>query len=378
MVGLAHHECIHENLKPAAPVQQSLQLYEHVAGSASTQPYKGFSYYDPYNQLSSNDNTAHSPAEAAPADAAQRSAPIRIVFDTSSLDSDPGLACDSITQSVRVEGKVRHCNYADLITPQKRELLEGRLLPEAAARFASLLRVQPVVRNLHVTTRYCGFDGGVNIPEKYRTEGVPDADIVLFVTMRPIGSATKGSDTIAYAGHCETDQHGRPTVAHFNWAPMHLPNYGADAKFEFEYLLSIAMHEITHALVFSPTLIDYFVGSPGPTTSFVNTPHGGYARAVVTPAVVRSVRHHFNCDTLVGAPLEDGGGAGTGGSHWEMRLFRDEYMTGSASPGRRAEEATVMGVGLGTGRAMHMTGSRREGRAVCPTVVQSNYCKLSR
>ena len=31
--------------------------------------------------------------------------------------------------------------------------------------------------------------------------------------------------------------------------------------------------------------------------------------------------------------LEDGGGPGTGGSHWEMRLFRDEYMTGTASPG---------------------------------------------
>ena len=39
---------------------------------------------------------------------------------------------------------------------------------------------------------------------------------------------------------------------------------------------------------------------------------------------------------LPGAQLEDGGVAGTAGCHWEMRWFRDEYMTGSASPSDRA------------------------------------------
>ena len=38
---------------------------------------------------------------------------------------------------------------------------------------------------------------------------------------------------------------------------------------------------------------------------------------------------------LAGAQLEDGGVAGTAGCHWEMRWFRDEYMTGSASPSER-------------------------------------------
>eukprot|EP00965_Chrysotila_dentata_P049938 1654861-Pleurochrysis_carterae.AAC.2 len=43
-----------------------------------------------------------------------------------------------------------------------------------------------------------------------------------------------------------------------------------------------------------------------------------------------------------GAALEDGGGVGTGGSHWEMRLFRDEYMTGSASVGKRVVSALTL------------------------------------
>jgi len=29
--------------------------------------------------------------------------------------------------------------------------------------------------------------------------------------------------------------------------------------------------------------------------------------------------------------LEDGGGSGTGGSHWEKRIFMNEYMTGTES-----------------------------------------------
>ena len=50
----------------------------------------------------------------------------------------------------------------------------------------------------------------------------------------------------------------------------------------------------------------------------------------MTPRALRVARNHFDCPKLEGAPLEDGGGAGTGGAHWEMRLFRDEYMTGAA------------------------------------------------
>ena len=58
-----------------------------------------------------------------------------------------------------------------------------------------------------------------------------------------------------------------------------------------------------------------------------------------TPRVTRAARLHFGCNSLIGAPLEDGGGAGTAMSHWEMRAFRDEYMVGSSSPGKRTFSA---------------------------------------
>jgi hypothetical protein len=39
---------------------------------------------------------------------------------------------------------------------------------------------------------------------------------------------------------------------------------------------------------------------------------------ITTPAVLREVRELSGCATLTGAPLEDEGGAGTAGTHWEM------------------------------------------------------------
>ena len=42
-------------------------------------------------------------------------------------------------------------------------------------------------------------------------------------------------------------------------------------------------------------------------------------------------REHFGCDSLEGAEIEDGGGGGTAGSHFEKRIFMNEFMTGTAS-----------------------------------------------
>jgi len=40
-------------------------------------------------------------------------------------------------------------------------------------------------------------------------------------------------------------------------------------------------------------------------------------------------REHFGCSTLIGAPLENGGGDGTTNSHWESQHLNFEYMIGT-------------------------------------------------
>ncbi|EOD40974.1 hypothetical protein EMIHUDRAFT_454065 [Emiliania huxleyi CCMP1516] len=297
------HNCIHEHLgEPVEPRRRTRQLYE--AGEGGPPPEK-------------------SGPDEGDGDASGMQ-PLRIVINTDALRSDPGYTCFRVGEFVNGQP----CRQEQVLTPVKRSTLEESLMPRAAAFFSKALSVKRVVGNLRLGSFRCGFSGGVAVPREYATTGVEGADIVFFVTARPIAAQT-GSDTIAFSGHCEVDQFGRPIAAHFNWSPVHLDVPNSD--FESTYLLRVALHEMTHALVFSPGLFDQFHRQPA--TAFlpaVGACSGGRTRAIVTPRALRVARNHFDCPKLEGAPLEDGGGAGTGGAHWEMRLFRDEYMTGAA------------------------------------------------
>ena len=57
---------------------------------------------------------------------------------------------------------------------------------------------------------------------------------------------------------------------------------------------------------------------------------GRSVTAVVTPAVVAAARAQLGCNSLRGAELEDDGGQGTAGSHWEQRLFEGALLVPSA------------------------------------------------
>ena len=109
-------------------------------------------------------------------------------------------------------------------------------------------------------------------------------------------------------------------------------------------LVSTMSHELTHALGFSPVVWDpsgtgtgpsLFIsaetGMPLPVSQVLAVlpadPNRGPGTRppvtmVVTPTVVAEVRSHFGCPTLPGAALEDQGGPGSAGSHWEYDLFQ--------------------------------------------------------
>jgi hypothetical protein len=60
---------------------------------------------------------------------------------------------------------------------------------------------------------------------------------------------------------------------------------------------------------------------------------------IVTPNVLRIAKEHFNCSS--GVELENGGGNGTQGSHWEKRILNNEYMTGTASNNPKISKFTL-------------------------------------
>lgn len=57
----------------------------------------------------------------------------------------------------------------------------------------------------------------------------------------------------------------------------------------------------------------------------INTP------TLVTPKILEVAREHYNCPSLPGLPLENEGGYGSIGTHFERSLMNNELMTASIS-----------------------------------------------
>ena len=55
----------------------------------------------------------------------------------------------------------------------------------------------------------------------------------------------------------------------------------------------------------------------------------GINRTLITsPNVLKAAKKHFGCSEIDGIELENQGGSGTSGSHWESRVMLGDYMIG--------------------------------------------------
>eukprot|EP00249_Psilotum_nudum_P023922 c29028_g1_i1 orf=1787-4684(+) len=218
-----------------------------------------------------------------------------------------------------------NCTAEDVSGEDKKERLH-KALGETATWFRRALAVEPVKGRLRLSGySACGQDGGVQLPRQYVDEGVLDADLVLLVTTRP----TTGN-TLAWAVACERDQWGRAIAGHVNVAPRHLT---AEAE---SLLFATLIHEVMHVLGFDPHAFAHFRDERKRRRNQVvsqsfDSKLGRTVTRVVLPRVVMHSREHYGVysEEFVGLELEDGGGRGTAGSHWEKRLLMNEIMTGS-------------------------------------------------
>ena len=119
----------------------------------------------------------------------------------------------------------------------------------------------------------------------------------------------------------QTDSNGQPYVG-FVKINKNIDYSKPNSKIYFE---SILVHEFTHILGFS---IQFF------TTKFQiiektdtdNIIH----RYLNSPKLLGVAKKYYNCNSIEGVELENEGGTGTAGSHWEARILLGEYMNGYA------------------------------------------------
>jgi len=100
-------------------------------------------------------------------------------------------------------------------------------------------------------------------------------------------------------------------------------------------------HEILHALGFTSALYPYYMdasGNPRGNSAFSNTDS---KVALLTPKVVQAAKDHFTCSSLTSAAIEDNGGSGTAGSHWEYSQFMGDVMCGSLPSSRHGKKSQL-------------------------------------
>ena len=129
--------------------------------------------------------------------------------------------------------------------------------------------------------------------------GIADTDLVIYVTY---GNINCGRNTLAYASACTQDQYGRPVAGSINFCPLIL-----DSEY-WKFDLVTTMHELSHILIMSKYLWNYFYDyDAGQFRSGItrNASESGTDNTwIITDKVKEIARSHFGCDTLIGAPVE--------------------------------------------------------------------------
>ena len=187
--------------------------------------------------------------------------------------------------------------------------------------YQKVLSVQPVSSSWKVDSGSCGtvdFSGSI-------TTDSFTADYVFFVTADSLDNGLAGA-----AMYCQQDETtGQPVLG----------SYYFNGKFHEtasdEQVLSTTIHEMTHALGFSPGLYNQFLRGDGShyVTSDVfitETVRGHTVLKLAFPTALSKARAGFGCSSLNGIELEGQGDQGTVGAHWEKRVMYTDYMVADA------------------------------------------------
>lgn len=224
-----------------------------------------------------------------------------------------------------IENNLGRINKNDLVD------LRDRIMPKTQEVFQNLLKVKRIQKKLKLNAPSCET---FPIPERYHAsgEGV-DADIVIFVLIDDTGFF-KENRIEAAAIHClQHAETRRPIAGYIQFKPELLVNNST----ALDYMVWLAVHEISHILVINDALYDDYINpntlEPLGYEKIIGRkllPNGKKMNYIKSPKVMDKAKSHFNCDKMEGVPLEYNGGAGTAGAHWSKKYMNTDYMIGDS------------------------------------------------
>jgi hypothetical protein len=241
----------------------------------------------------------------------------------------------SVYPSIRI-----YAHYDTLTgTDEFNTYIQNELVPPIISLLQVALRLKyPLATALKATSAtLCG----VATPSILNTTGV-DADFAIILT----SDNTTGTSWVASATNCLVSSGvKRPLIARLalNSAAIK-PTTAATNPLGHEYNMYVLMHEIFHGLGFSQNFFNNYIDSSGNllTGHVKKVLLTGTPRTVLDlPPLTQRLRNYYGCPTLEGAFMEDDGGSGTAGSHWERRFFPFDLLSSGAIYGRKLTEFTL-------------------------------------
>lgn len=250
------------------------------------------------------------------------------------------------------------------------DFIENEVLPRMGLFWSNALSVVPVKDRLFISAaelanrQYCGDSEFTRVPADHIANGVPDTDLVLYVSGQP-STRFCGPSTLAVAVACNFDQWDRPTAGAVNFCleQIELDEDGQATPAMIEDFVDVAVHEAAHVMGMSSNSYRFFwnatTGEPRTNRNFKSTTvtcvdgiqrtlilpdentmkffvanNGQRYASIVTEKVAQVARNQFNCQSLMGAQLENQptGSQSCTGDHWDEKLFYPEALSGVISP----------------------------------------------
>ena len=192
------------------------------------------------------------------------------------------------------------------------------VLEKTVSDFESLLSVQHInflYQPIHFTN-YCGI-------KKYSSDYISWGQNYDLVVIPYFNSSLSKSTIQAAATACiavsETMQPKMGII-------MINPNLDFSHKNSEKFLELLFLHEMSHVLIFHPSFF-IFLDMLG---EYIENKVKIYY--IKSPNVLKKAKRHFGCDKIMGIPLENYGGQGSAGSHWETRYMLGDYMIATDYP----------------------------------------------
>ncbi|MCQ2816657.1 MAG: hypothetical protein MJ252_05245 [archaeon] len=211
------------------------------------------------------------------------------------------------------------------ITDEYKEFLKKNL-NEAGKLISKIFSLKSPSQRITLEEANIKRCGAEFYDEEITTTGI-DCDLLIFPI---IDNSFAEMGVEAAATPClVTEEEKRPYVG-----KIYLTNrYDTKRKNAEEYFKILLIHEMSHVLGFIP---HFFEGHQK------EIEQNGIKKTLLTfPTMLEKAKKYFNCDSMIGVHLEDQGGEGTSGSHWEQRIMNGDYMIGSEIGEHSISEITL-------------------------------------